>query len=354
MDGGGLRIFYSLEILARIEELVRLHIGNPQAVLADHFDLVAGTSAGAVLATFSAWGLSLAEIRKMYETAAAAMFERNASWSAFFTHRYNSRNLSQILREILSEENGQEALLSSSRLRSYLLVVMRNATKGSAWPLCSHPALRFNQLGLPDCNLNLPLWRIVRASTAAPTFFEPERIKVGKEIFQFVDGGITPYNNPALIAALMATEPCYGIRWRTGEDWLRIVSVGTGRTRVFYKDGLWDLALPFVAGKTITTLIEGASQQQDFLCRVLGRCEFGLPVDSEVGDLISPAWPHTPSECKRFSYVRYNSDFNDPEMADTLIRYGGDIPMDLPHLIPAFQAIGKRYAETHVRWEHLR
>ena len=50
---------------------------------------------------------------------------------------------------------------------------------------------------LADCNLKLPLWQVVRASTAAPTFFPPEVVRVGQQEFVFVDGGVTVFNNPA-------------------------------------------------------------------------------------------------------------------------------------------------------------
>ena len=56
---------------------------------------------------------------------------------------------------------------------------------------------KYNDPALEDCNLNLPLWQLVRASTAAPTYFPPEVVTVGGQVFLFVDGGITTYNNPA-------------------------------------------------------------------------------------------------------------------------------------------------------------
>lgn len=71
----------------------------------------------------------------------------------------------------------------------------------------------------------------MRASTAAPTFFPPESIELANQRHLFVDGGVTPYNNPALIAFLMATIPSYHIVWSTGVNQLQIVSVGTGSVR---------------------------------------------------------------------------------------------------------------------------
>jgi patatin-like phospholipase/acyl hydrolase len=218
--------------------------------------------------------------------------------------------------------------------------------------------LKYNARERRNCNLDLALWRIVRASTAAPTFFAPQRIRTGENAFQFVDGGVTPYNNPALIAALMVTESCFNIRWPIGEDRLYLLSIGTGRTRVRYANfnNFWELAIPAVVSKTITALIEGATQQQDFLCRVMGRCLHGPVIDSEVGELIESA-EHMEgllSQPRRFTYVRYNTDFNSPEFEAILQKYGGDVPMDSPSLIPALQTVGQSYARSEVREEHLR
>ena len=59
----------------------------------------------------------------------------------------------------------------------------------------------FNRGDLPNCNLRGSLYSSLSGrALAAPTFFPPEKIAFGGEDFLFVDGGITPYNNPALIA----------------------------------------------------------------------------------------------------------------------------------------------------------
>ncbi len=102
---------------------------------------------------------------------------------------------------------------------------------------------KYNQPDLPDCNLKVPLWKIVRASTAAPVYFDPEEIMLGDRRHVFVDGAITPYNNPALIAALTAILPCYNLNWETGPDKIRLISVGTIRFSLAAADkdvrGMW-------------------------------------------------------------------------------------------------------------------
>src|SRR5919112_596473 len=90
----------------------------------------------------------------------------------------------------------------------------------------------FNDTTRTDCNLAIPLWQLVRASTAAPVYFPPEVVSWDPgdpaKSFVFVDGGTTAYNNPAFLLFRMAIEPAYRLGWQTGEQRLLVVSVGTG------------------------------------------------------------------------------------------------------------------------------
>jgi len=75
------------------------------------------------------------------------------------------------------------ASLGSESLRTLLLVVLRNATTDSPWLVSNNPAAKYNTLDRPNCNLRIPLWQLVRGSTAAPTYFPPETIQVGNDEF---------------------------------------------------------------------------------------------------------------------------------------------------------------------------
>src|SRR4029077_20265705 len=83
-------------------------------------------------------------------------------------------------------------------------------------------------------NGDYPLWQVVRASTAAPSYFDPETITITNPldaapvVGQFIDGGVSPFNNPALMAVMYATLDGYRIGWPRGADRLLVVSVGTG------------------------------------------------------------------------------------------------------------------------------
>ena len=118
--------------------------------------------------------------------------------------RYDPKPLSEFAADALSPRMKREKsppCWIPSVCEHLLLVVMRNHTTGSAWPITNNPYAKYNHPDLPDCNMKVPLWKIVRASTAAPVYFDPEEIMLGDRKHVFVDGAITPYNNPALIAA---------------------------------------------------------------------------------------------------------------------------------------------------------
>src|SRR5258708_15421249 len=70
-DCGGVRGIVSIEILAHIEVELRKLTNNPQLVLADYFDYVAGSSVGAIIATLIALGLSVDQIRQFFAESAS-------------------------------------------------------------------------------------------------------------------------------------------------------------------------------------------------------------------------------------------------------------------------------------------
>jgi uncharacterized protein len=350
LDGGGIRGVFSLEILARIESHLRTKLNQPNLVLADYFDYIAGTSTGAIIATCLSWGMKVAEVQELYITRAVEMF-RPAPLYRRFWNRFQAEAITRMLQVIFSEDDKGEvpALLNTKKLRTLLTLVMRNYTTGSPWPVSNNPAAKFNDPARANSNLKLPVWQLVRASAAAPVYFPPETIELGGKKQVFVDGGITPYNNPALLLFSMATLPSYNLNWPTGVDQLLLVSVGTGHVRT----GAGALRanqmnMLFYARSIPLALMESISQQQDTICRILGHCKEGEPIDSEIGDLRGSA--ATAAE-KKFSYVRYDHLFTPDELELAKKTSKSGITLDNLMLIPFLRELGARYADTYVRGE---
>ena len=300
LDGGGIRGIISIEVLAQIEKQVREAYGQPDMVLANYFHMVAGTSTGAIIATLISMGWSVENIRHFYVDQGKEMFD-HSHWWQILRHRYSGERL----KELLQREIGHETL-GSTKLKTLLMLVMRNVTTDEPWVVSNNKACRFNQADRHDCQLNLPLWQLVRASTAAPSFFPPETIQVGEHAFVFVDGSISSYTNPAFSAFLRAVAKPYDIGWEAGEDNILVVSVGTGTAPHRMQDfQAKDYGVVQAATTVPTSLILSSVIEQDTLCRIFGNCLNGNQLDKEIGDLVGM---EAPGGKHLFTYVRYNED----------------------------------------------
>jgi patatin-like phospholipase/acyl hydrolase len=293
--------------------------------------------------------MPVTKIRDFYINSGKDMFDK-ASLFKQFRFKYMDRNLAAKLQQ----EFGVNTTLGDVKLKTLLMMVMRNVSTDSPWPIWNNPQAKYNSLARPDCNLKMPLWQLVRASTAAPVFFPPEVIDIGSHTFIFVDGGITMYNNPAFQAFIMATAEPYRLNWATGEDKLLVVSVGTGASPDANKDlEPEELNLIYNATSLPSALMFGALNEQDLLCRVFGKCLAGDPLDREVGDLIGTRSAVSP---KLFTYMRYNAELTYTGLAALGL---GDIqPAEVQKLdslehIDKLQRVGQAVAKHKLRAEHF-
>ena len=318
LDGGGIRGVLTLTILKEIER----QVGKP---LGEYFDYIAGTSTGAIIATGLAKGMTVDELITFYRAAGTEMFQRTR-----FLARLNSLYKDGPLQQQLKDVFGEHTDLKPGGLKSLLLVVTRNVTTDSPWPISSNPEARYNDLSRGDCNLCIPLWKLVRASTAAPIFFPPEVIRIDpndeSKAFVFVDGGVTPYNNPAFLLYRFATDPAYRLNWPKGERNLLLVSVGTGAAAT-QGAGADDPEHNMLAtGVGIPgALMYGSLVDQDINCRAVGRCTYGDVIDNELLDMVPRQGPDEGKLMARlarervplstdlgraFLYARYNVDLS--------------------------------------------
>ena len=289
-------------------------------------------------------------IRDFYLKSGAEMFQPARLWERLHT-KFDDDNLTRMLKEV----TGEETTLGSDKLRTLLMIVLRNATTDSPWPLSNNPSARYNDLAVRGggSNLHLPLWQLVRASTAAPTYFPPEVVNVGPQQFVFVDGGVTMYNNPAFQLFLMATTEPYQLCWPTGENQMLIVSVGTGASANAKNDLTpREMNLIYNASNIPSALMAAALHEQDFLCRVFGKCLAGDLLDRELGDVIGQGIKDAP---KLFTYVRYNAELS-REGLDALglqrINPGHVQQMDSVDHISEMQEVG-RAVGVKVAIEHF-
>jgi uncharacterized protein len=358
IDGGGIRGVLSLLILKKIENLLIAESKRDDYRLADYFDYVAGTSTGGIIAAGVAMGMSVDDILAFYVNNGAQMFDKASIVNRLMLRdKFRSEPLAEQLQTVF----GKETTLGAPELESLLLLVMRNATTDSPWPISNNPFAKYNDPAHPADNLKLPLWQLVRASTAAPTFFPPEVIDCGGKPFIFVDGGVTMYNNPAFQMFLMATVDRFWIKappqkrgWETGADKMLIVSIGTG-TSAGANDSLKpdEMNLLFNASSIPSALMYAALNEQDFLCRVFGDCVEGPPLDREIDTMIPSQGP---LGAKLFRYARYNAELSSSALA--ALGCGDIEPSSVQQLdsvaaMPDLQRIGKAVADRKVKRDHF-
>jgi hypothetical protein len=374
-DGGGIRGLISLGILAKLEAELRQACHNPNLLLGDYFDFICGTSTGGIIATCLSSGMTVGQVLEFYERNGKSMFQRE-KWYLQLHEKYVAEPLAELLRNVFNcqlngpgyhySESDPPVELGDPRLKGLLMLMMRNHNTDSPWPVCNNPLAKYNQRSRPDCNLRLPLWQLVRASTAAPTFFPPEIVRFAEGTdqeytFIFVDGGVTTYNNPAFMAFQMATAAPYHIQWQTGVDQLLIVSVGTGNAPAERGNlKVKDLTLLDHAKTIPSALMNAATAGWDMACRILGECRFGGPIDREFGDMVLPVGGSATASnwtgAKQFAYVRY-----DPlTTQETLSNLGLDDMsaaalqrMDDVSLIPDLYRLGEVYGQHHLELDHL-
>jgi hypothetical protein len=327
LDGGGIRGVLTLQVLIRMEELLAEKSGQGENFrLCNFFDYIGGTSTGAIIAAGLAIGKPARWLSEFYKEVGPAMFEKS-----FILHRLKNLYKSEPLAEKLKEVFGEDTTLDSDKLKNLLLIVTRNVTTDSPWPITSNPFARYNDPNRDDRNTKIPLWQLVRASTAAPVFFPPEIVEWEPDdpskAFVFEDGGLTPYNNPAFLITRMATHPAYKLCWQTGEKNLLVMSVGTGSApkvdAEVYGGGknAFSNLVNFPAA-----LMYGAAVDQDINCRVIGRCIHGgeydkelracdTAIDRELGDLVTRdddgiPTPISEDSGRQFIYARYNAELS--------------------------------------------
>jgi hypothetical protein len=81
-----------------------------------------------------------------------------------------SRSVNRDCRGLAAARPISAMLESASQPSNESSAFTENATTESPWPISSSTDAKYNNPSRPDCNLRIPLWRLVRASTAVRCF----------------------------------------------------------------------------------------------------------------------------------------------------------------------------------------
>jgi hypothetical protein len=357
LDGGGLRGILSLGLLQTIEDILRArHGAGDDFRLSHYFDLIAGTSTGAIIAATLALGWNVEEIRSRYMMLGERVFTRSLLRQGVLRAKYDD----DILIAELKKVYGAKTLLGGPELKTGLLVMTKRLDTGSPWPISNNPrgayfAARPNGVvGDGD----YPLWQVVRASTAAPAYFDSQQIMIARGAGaravtgEFVDGGVSPFNNPALLAMMYATMIGYRINWPTGDDKLLVVSIGTGAADPTVTHA--SLAAK-QAVDALLSLMNDSATLQEMLLQWLSDGPTARRVNREVGDLQGDVL----NGVAALTYRRYNVDLRatslqelepaltDPKLIESLSA------MDSPANMTVLHRLGTLAAQRDIKAEHF-
>jgi uncharacterized protein len=205
LDGGGIRGAFSAAVLAQWDEMLPNGI---KGRLVDHFDLVSGTSTGAILALGLGHRLSPLEILDFYRKKGPLIFPRDRE----LRHWVKSKHDAVVLRDALATVYGAKHIGESS-CRLVLPTVRANHGEAEAIVTPHSPdRVAYKNDLMVDAAL---------ASAAAPTYFDPATIPSAIAPEKYLDGGIWA-NNPVLPAIAEA------IRYLdVSLDRIDVLSIGT-------------------------------------------------------------------------------------------------------------------------------
>lgn len=310
LDGGGIRGALTLGYLSKIESILRhQHNNDPAFRLCDYYDLIGGTSTGSIIAACLALGMTVDDIKQKYFELGGKIFGKSYKWYNVFQiddllkARYDSRPLEQELEKVFGN-----ITLGGEELKTGLCIVAKRADTNSVWPLINHPKGKFYDSALGN-NKSILLWKAVRASAAAPTYFLPQTIDVGGNLpaAAFVDGGVSMANNPALQLLMVATLKGFPFHWKMGANQLLLTSVGTGMSKLeklpgnITKNNLlkWAQEIPDM-------LMQDASWQNQMILQWLSKSPTRWQIDMEIGDMADDLISTSEHQDGLLHYLRYN------------------------------------------------
>src|SRR5262245_19505965 len=136
LDGGGLRGILSLGLLQQVENILReRHQAGDEFRLSHYFDLIAGTSTGAIIAATLALGWKVEEIRQRYMSLGERVFTRSLMRQGVLRAKYDEDTLIAELKKVY----GAKTTLGGPELQTGLLVMTKRIDTGSPWPITNNP-----------------------------------------------------------------------------------------------------------------------------------------------------------------------------------------------------------------------
>lgn len=249
LDGGGAKGAFSLGVLKKLENEVSVPLHQ-------YFDLVYGTSTGAIIASYLALGFSIDQI-----------FERYLDIIPTVMSKWSAGGRSKALRIAAYREFGKHTF---DEVRCMLGIVATRCDYHRPLIFKSDRKLGFANNANFRPGFGVPLADCLLASAAASPFFERCDLELqmgdgSRQTVRAIDGGFVA-NNPSLYSLMDATVPL-----RHAQADILLVSVGTGifpgrpRLSKYIAKSVWLLA---DAISLLEETLESTANAADFIREV--------------------------------------------------------------------------------------
>jgi patatin-like phospholipase/acyl hydrolase len=177
LDGGGAKGFYTIGVLREIEGLVACR-------LCEKFDLIFGTSTGAIIAALLALGYSVEEIHKLYKKYVPVIMQKKKATE-------KSAALADLAKQIFKEQKFDIVKTGVGIVATKWEIERPMIFKGSV-------AQAHGRVGTFVPGFGVTIGDAVQASCAAYPFFERKIVTTAAgDRVELIDGGYCA-NNPTL------------------------------------------------------------------------------------------------------------------------------------------------------------
>jgi uncharacterized protein len=313
LDGGGTKGIVTIAMLEKLEQQLRMLLPQKEKDgfrLNQYFDYIGGTSTGSIIAVLLSLGYSIEKIKDYYFTLGKQIFNNceKRGFGRYFSKipTYNHSAIEEYLSSILGDMK-----LGDKSLLNLLAIFAKNTDSNNIWTFNNNPQSMYYDYPKDNEDHWYPnkeqyLKDLIRASTAAPVYFPPKKLKIKKlsswefKFAYFVDGGVSMENNPSFRLFLMSVAPYYNLKWQKGADQLLLISFGTGIYTQTYKKSLKDILINLPG-----MYINNASQTTDIIMRGLSDHYSSFNIDSELKDVSPGQLNNSPG----LSYFRYNFNY---------------------------------------------
>ncbi|XP_065869866.1 patatin-like protein 6 [Euphorbia lathyris] len=243
IDGGGMRGILSGKALAYLEQALKTKSGNPDARIADYFDVAAGTGIGGIFTAMlfgtkdqnrpimkadETWRFLADHGKRFYRSGGVGNSRSSGSGGGVIKRLFKSGSsladgsagLEKAMKETFTENN--RSLTLKDTLKPVLI---------PCYDLSSTAPFLFSRAdALETDSFDFRLWEVCRATSAEPGLFEPVQMRSidGQSKCLAVDGGLA-MTNPTSAAITHVLHNKQEFPFVRGVEDLLVLSLGTGQ-----------------------------------------------------------------------------------------------------------------------------